>query len=165
MSVTKKVALAAAILAVAAVAIGRLAISGWSRPNVTQPMSIRGAIVEQSADPAKQLPISDVEVTAENNLVVSGTSSDNSGFFSLSLRPEIRPGTPVLLKFRNADFKPLALASRDPDFTSSDLTVSREGTKSLMQLRRNESPLFGQFFEVVAPVLMMPTNSSQPCVR
>ena len=109
MSVTKKVALAAAILAVAAVAIGRLAISGWSRPNVTQPMLIRGAIVEQSADPAKQLPISDVEVTAENNLVVSGTSSDNSGFFSLSLRPEITPGTPILLKFRNADFKPLDL--------------------------------------------------------
>lgn len=109
MSVTKKVALAAAILAVAAVAIGRLAISGWSRPNVIQPMSIRGAIVQQDPDPAKQLPISDVEVTADNNVAVSGASSDNSGFFSLSLRPEIRPGTPILLKFRNSDFKPLDL--------------------------------------------------------
>ena len=109
MNVTKKVALAAAILAVAAVAIGRLAISGWSRPNVIQPMSIRGAIVEQSTDPAKQLPISDVEVTADNNLAVSGTSSDNSGFFSIALRPDITPGTPILLKFRNADFKPLDL--------------------------------------------------------
>jgi len=109
MSVTKKVALAAAILAVAAVAIGRLAISGWSRPNVIQPMLIRGAIVEQNTDPAKQLPISDVEVTADNNLAVSGTSSDNSGFFSLSLRPDITPGTPILLKFRNSDFKPLDL--------------------------------------------------------
>src|SRR5437879_5324084 len=109
MSVTKKVALAAAILAVAAVAIGRLAISGWSRPNVIQPMLIRGAIVEQNTDPAKQLPISDVEVTADNNLAVSGTSSDNSGFFSLSLRPDITPGTPILLKFRNSDFEPLDL--------------------------------------------------------
>ena len=109
MTVTKKVALAAAILAVAAVAIGRLPISGWSRPNVRQPMFIRGAIIQQDTDPAKQLPISDVEVTADNNLVVSGTSSDNSGFFSLSLRPEITPGTPILLKFRNSDFKPLDL--------------------------------------------------------
>lgn len=109
MTVTKKVALAAAILAVGAVAIGRLPISGWSRPNVSQPTFIRGAIIQQDTDPAKQLPISDVEVTADNNLVVSGTSSDNSGFFSLSLRPEITPGTPILLKFRNSDFKPLDL--------------------------------------------------------
>lgn len=109
MSVTKRVALAAAILAVAAVAIGRLPISGWSRPNIAQPTLIRGAIVQQDTDPGKQLPISDVEVTADNNLAVSGTSSDNSGFFSLSLRPEIRPGTPILLKFRNSDFKPLDL--------------------------------------------------------
>jgi hypothetical protein len=109
MNVTKRVALAAAILAVAAIAIGRLPISGWSRPNIVQPTLIRGAIVQQDTDPAKQLPISDVEVTADNNLAVSGTSSDNSGFFSLLLRPEIRPGTPVLLKFRNTDFKPLDL--------------------------------------------------------
>lgn len=107
MNVTKRVALAAAILAVAAVAIGRLPISGWSRPNVVQPTLIRGAIVQQDTDPAKQLPISDVEVTAD--LAVLGTSSDNSGFFSLILRPEIRPGTPILLKFRNSDFKPLDL--------------------------------------------------------
>ena len=109
MSVTKKVALAAAVLVVVAVAIGRLPISGWSRPTVAQPLFVRGAIVQQDADPTKQLPISDVEVTADNNLAVSGTSSDNSGFFTLSLRPEIKPGTPILLKFRNSDFKPLDL--------------------------------------------------------
>ena len=109
MSVTKKVALAAAALAVLAVAIGRLPISGWSRPTVSQPLFIRGAIIQQEPDPAKQLPISDVEVTADNNLAVSGTSSDSSGFFSLSLRPEIKPGTPIVLKFRNSEFKPLDL--------------------------------------------------------
>src|SRR4029077_14049559 len=106
---TKKVALAAAALAVLAVAIGRLPISGWSRPTVSQPLFIRGAIIQQEPDPAKQLPISDVEVTADNNLAVSGTSSDSSGFFSLSLRPEIKPGTPIVLKFRNSEFKPLDL--------------------------------------------------------
>lgn len=109
MSVTKKVALAAAILAIAAVAIGRLPISGRSRPMVSQPMYIRGAIVQQDPDPSKQLPISQVEVGADDNLAVSSTSSDNSGFFSLSLRPEVRPGTPITLKFRNSEFKPLDL--------------------------------------------------------
>src|SRR5260370_14871708 len=109
MSVTKKVALAAITLAVLAGAIGRLTISGRPLPTVNQPLFIRGAIVQQDSDPAKQLPVSDVEVTADNNLAVSGTSSDNSGFFSLSLRPEIKPGTPIVLKFRNADFKPLDL--------------------------------------------------------
>jgi hypothetical protein len=109
MNVTKKVALAAAALAVLAAAIARLPISGWSRPNAPEPMSIRGAIVQQDTDPAKRLPISDVQVTAEDNVAVSAATSDNSGFFNLSLRPEVQPGTPIALKFRNSDYKPLDL--------------------------------------------------------
>src|SRR5579883_535335 len=109
MSVTKKVALAAAGLAVLAVAIAKLPITGWSRPNVIAPLTIRGAVVEQDSDPAKQLPIADVEVTAEDNLSVSAVSSDSSGFFSLPLRPNILPGAPVVLKLRSSDYKPLDL--------------------------------------------------------
>ena len=109
MNVTKKVAVAAAVLAVLAVAIARLPISGWSRPNVTVPMYVRGAIVQQDTNPTKQLPISDIEVTAGDNVAVSAATSDNSGFFSLSLRPKITPGTPIVLKFRNSDYKPLDL--------------------------------------------------------
>ena len=109
MNVTKKVALAAAALAVLAVAIARLPISGWSRPNVSVPPTIRGAIVQQDTDPTKQLPISDVEVTADNNIAISGANSDSSGFFSLALRPDVMPGTPIVLKFRSPDYKPLDL--------------------------------------------------------
>jgi len=107
MSVTKKVALVAAALAIMAVAISKLPTSGWSRPKVIEPVSIRGAIIQKDPDPSKQLPISDVEVTADGAL--SGATSDSSGFFSLSLRPEIGPGTPIVLKFRNSDYKPLDL--------------------------------------------------------
>ena len=107
MSVTKKVALVAAALAIMAVAISKLPTSGWSRPKISEPISVRGAIIQKDPDPAKQLPISDVEVTADG--AVSGTNSDSSGFFSLSFRPEIRPGTPIVLKFRNSDYKPLDL--------------------------------------------------------
>lgn len=109
MNVTKKVAVTAAVLAVLAAAIARLPISGWSRPNVIVPMSIRGAIIQQETDPTKQLPISDIEVTAENNAALTGATSDSSGFFSLSLRPEIIPGTPIVLKFRSSEYKPLDL--------------------------------------------------------
>ncbi len=49
MNVTKKVALVAAVLAVLAGAIGRLPISGWSRPTVAEPLYIRGAVVEQES--------------------------------------------------------------------------------------------------------------------
>ena len=128
MSVTKKVALAAAALGVIAAAIGRLPISGWSHPAVSVAMFIRGAIVQQDADPTKQLPISDVEVTADANIAVSGTRSDSSGFFSLSLRPEIRPGTPIVLKFRNSDFKPLDLkvTASDESYIAHMVPIPRE---------------------------------------
>jgi hypothetical protein len=109
MNATKKVALVAAALAVLAGAIGRLPISGWSRPTVAEPLYIRGAVVEQENDPAKQLPISDVDVTAADNTAVSRVTSDSSGFFSLSLRPDVKPGTPISLKFRSSDHKPLDL--------------------------------------------------------
>ena len=109
MNVTKRVALTAAALAVLAAAVARLPISGWSRPNVAAPLFIRGAIIEQESDPTKQLPISDTEVTAADNVALSGATSDSSAFFSLSLRPDITPGTPIVLKFRNSDYKPLDL--------------------------------------------------------
>ena len=96
-------------LAVLAAAVAGLPISGWSRPTVTQPTFIRGAVVEQEPEPAKQLPISDVDITADGNTAVSRATSDSSGFFSLSLRPEVKPGTPISLKFRSADYKPLDL--------------------------------------------------------
>jgi hypothetical protein len=109
MNVTKKVALAAAALAVLAAVIAKLPLSGWSRPNTVEPISIRGAVVEQEPDPAKQLPIPDVQVAADDNLAISGATSDNSGFFSLSLRPGVKPGTSIDLKFRDSDYKPLDL--------------------------------------------------------
>jgi hypothetical protein len=128
MNVTKKVALAAATLAVLAAAIARLPTTGWSRPNVSLAMSIRGAIVQQEADPTKQLPISDVEVTADDNVALSGVTSDSSGFFSLSLHPEIKPGTPIVLKFRNADYKPLDLkvAAGDEIYVAHMAPIRRE---------------------------------------
>src|SRR5580765_4860354 len=99
MNVTKKVALAAAAVAVLGAMVARLPISGWSRPTAIEPMALRGAIVQQDADPGKQLPIADVTVAADGDVATSGANSDGSGFFSLALRPEIKAGTPIVLKF------------------------------------------------------------------
>jgi hypothetical protein len=103
------VALAAAAVAVLGAMIARLPIPGWSRPTAIEPMTLRGAIIQQDADPGKQLPIADVTVAADSDVAVSGGNSDSSGFFSLALRPEIKAGTPILLKFRHPDFEPLDL--------------------------------------------------------
>jgi hypothetical protein len=110
MSVTKKVGLAAAALAVLAVIIAKLPISGWSRPNVIAPLTIRGAVVEQDSDPTKQLPIPDVEVTVADDAAVPGASSDGSGFFSLPLPQNVVAGAPIVLKFRSPGYKPLDLS-------------------------------------------------------
>lgn len=108
MNVTKKVALAAAALAVIAALIARLPISGSPRPT-SEGLFIRGAVVQQDSDASKQLPISAVDISADDNVAVSATTSDTFGFFNLSLRPGTMPGTRIVLKFRNSDFKPLDL--------------------------------------------------------
>ena len=109
MNVTKKVALVAAALAVIAALVAKLPISGGSRPTVREGLSIRGAVVQDDSDATKQLPISGVDISADDNAAASATTSDSSGFFSLSLRPELRPGTRIVLKLRNSDYKPLDL--------------------------------------------------------
>jgi hypothetical protein len=136
MNVTKKVAVTAAALAVLAAAIARLPIAGWSRPNVTAPMLIRGAIIQQDADPTKQLPISDAEITVDDNVALSGASSDSSGFFSLPLRPDITPGTPIVLKFRNSDYKPLDLkvAAGDEIYVVRMVPIRREAQNHIPEV-------------------------------
>ena len=109
MNVTKKVALVAAALAAIAALIAKLPISGGSRPSIREGLSIRGAVVQGDSDASKQLPISGVDVSADDNVAASATTSDSSGFFNLSLRPELRPGTRIVLKLRNSDYKPLDL--------------------------------------------------------
>jgi hypothetical protein len=72
-----------------------------------QPITIKGAVLSQDADPQKQLPIADVQVTGTSGLAVSSSKSDSSGFFSLTLRRGLRRREPVVLRFRHPDYQPL----------------------------------------------------------
>ena len=44
----------------------------------------KGAIIQEDTDTRKQSPITDVEVTAANDLASAGVKSDFSGFFRLT---------------------------------------------------------------------------------
>jgi hypothetical protein len=74
-----------------------------------KPITIKGAVLSEDADPQKQLPIADVEITGTNGLAVSSSKSDSSGLFSLTLRRGLRRRQPVTLRFRHPDYQPLDL--------------------------------------------------------
>jgi hypothetical protein len=72
-----------------------------------KPVVLKGAVLREDADPNKQLPLSDVQITAINLLGSGHAQSDASGFFSLTLPTGLRRRQPVLLQFRRRDYKPL----------------------------------------------------------
>ncbi len=74
-----------------------------------QPITLTGAVISQDADPKKQEPITDVEITAANGLALHDSKSDSSGLFHLSLRPGLKRGQPITLMFRHPNYKPLDL--------------------------------------------------------
>ena len=93
----------AAIVVVVAIVVAVIA----NRPR-TRPLSLGGAVMRQDADPRKELPLADVQVSALSNGSVIGTGkSDASGFYTIVLRTRLWIGRPVLLQFRHADYQPL----------------------------------------------------------
>ena len=111
-------------MVVAAAASGALGIiilaTHFARKN---PVYIRGAVVATDSDPAKELPVADVEVAVINDSSVGVVRTDASGFFSIPmpLRQRIRFGFPVGLNFRHPDYHPFEL----PDVTGDKLYIAR----------------------------------------
>src|SRR5579864_1230621 len=62
---------------------------------------LQGVVIRQESDTQKESPIVDVHISAANGLAASECASDDSGFFRLLLRPGVRPGQPVSLRFRH----------------------------------------------------------------
>jgi hypothetical protein len=94
---------------------GTLALIRWHGP---RPITIRGAVLMQNVDPHKQQPIGGVIISA-GDLALSDTKSDPSGLFSLTLHTLIRRGHPIVLSFRDAQYRPLEVN----DFVSNKLYV------------------------------------------
>jgi hypothetical protein len=72
-----------------------------------KPVVLKGAVLRQDSDPNKQLPIADVEITAINEWGSGHAQSNAQGFFSLTLPKGLRRRQPVLLEFRQKDYRPL----------------------------------------------------------
>ncbi|HTW23783.1 MAG TPA: hypothetical protein VMD78_09290 [Candidatus Baltobacteraceae bacterium] len=75
-----------------------------------KPVSLRGAVVKQDADPRKQSPLTDVEVSVhmgDAKTAAVTTKSDFSGYFRLTLPRSIKRGRAITLEFRHADYVPL----------------------------------------------------------
>jgi hypothetical protein len=72
-------------------------------------ITLRGAVIRRDADPDKQTPVADVEITATSGSAVSNAKSDSSGFFSLTLNESFRRRKSVRLQFRHPGFRPLDL--------------------------------------------------------
>jgi hypothetical protein len=86
-----------------------------------QPLVLKGAVMSQDADPRKELPLADVEVTAGNGMAPGVSKSDSSGSFSLILRRGIKRGQPITLSFQHPDYQPL----RVKEFVGDKLYVER----------------------------------------
>jgi len=78
-----------------------------TRPH-TRPLTLRGAVIRQDADPTKELPLADVEIAVLfNGSPIGEGKSDASGAFTVTLRTRLWIGRQVTLKFRHADYQPL----------------------------------------------------------
>ena len=74
-----------------------------------KPTSIRGAVITANADPAKQLPVADVEVTIQGGSTVEAVHSDASGFFGINLSWHMPRSERLILHFQHPDYQPTDL--------------------------------------------------------
>lgn len=86
-----------------------------------QPVTLRGAVLQQDRDPNKQSPLADVQITAINALGSGHSTSNSSGFFSLTLPKGLRRRQQVVLQFRRKDYQPLDT----DDFIGDKLYIAR----------------------------------------
>ncbi|HZW79719.1 MAG TPA: hypothetical protein VFF50_04535 [Candidatus Deferrimicrobiaceae bacterium] len=86
-----------------------------------QPVTLRGAVLRQDPDPNRQLPLSDVQITAINTLGSATSKSDASGLFTLKLPIGLRRRQQVILTLRREGYQPLNVN----DFIGDKIYVER----------------------------------------
>ena len=93
------------------------------------PPSIQGAVITRDPNPAKELPIADVEVTMVGDLPPRTVHSDASGYFRIPLPRRVRPGSTVTLRFRHTDYQALDL----PDIAADKLCIAQMTPRATRQ--------------------------------
>src|SRR6202789_594599 len=70
---------------------------------------IEGAVIRRDADPNKELPISEVAITASDGVRTATAVSDAAGYFHLVLQKGVLSDRPVTVAFRHSNYEPLDL--------------------------------------------------------
>jgi hypothetical protein len=104
-----------AALAVAAGIGVYLIRTGKIRFSRVTPVALEGAVLRKDTDPRKQVPIEDAVVSVTGGMSYAETKSNASGLFRVTLRPGIKPGQTVSLRFSHPDYKPLELTENPGD--------------------------------------------------
>jgi hypothetical protein len=76
-------------------------------PDLGRERSLIGAVLMANTDPRKQLPVRNVEITAEAGGTAARAKSDAAGFFRLSWPGRAWGNEQVTLRFRHPDYLPL----------------------------------------------------------
>jgi hypothetical protein len=78
-------------------------------PRFRREKSLAGAVLIADADPKKQLPVPNVEITADAGGMAASGKSVSSGFFQLSWHSGVWRGQQVTLRFRHPGYQPLEI--------------------------------------------------------
>jgi hypothetical protein len=98
--------------------------------------SLAGAVLTADADPRKQLPVPNVEITAEADGTAARTTSDAAGFFRLNWRSGVWRGESVILRFRHPDYQPLEITQPLGD----QLYIARLTSSASVKGRESHDP-------------------------
>ena len=107
----KKIAWAIIAVAAGVVIVVLLLMRAHRLRTITeaQTIPIEGAVIRRDADPNKELPISEVTITASDGVRTATTESDAAGYFNLVLQKGVLSDRPVTVAFRHSDYEPLDL--------------------------------------------------------
>jgi len=106
----------------------------WVRRLRARTTSLKGAVIIRDADPRKQLPITGVEVTATDGVLVANTKSDSFGLFSVALQNRIIQGHVISWQLRHPVYQPF------------DLNINASGRKASDQI----------YVAAIAPIIRKP---------
>jgi hypothetical protein len=104
-------------------------------PRFNQERSLVGAVLTADADPRKQLPIPNVEITAVADGAAARTISDSSGFFRVNWRSGVWRGEQVRLRFRHPDYQTLEIVQ---PLTNQLYIVRLTASASMRDLQTHE---------------------------
>lgn len=108
----KNLALKLGLGAIAAAIVAGIVI--WSRIPKAQPVTLKGAVIRLESDPNKEQPIAGAQIIGSGGLATGTTQSDAAGYFSITLRPGVKPGELITLSFAQTGYRPLTMEEVRP---------------------------------------------------